>query len=92
MKKANKEKYFPNLGQTTEVIYSEKNQEQVKPELLKVEHVAKILGCSTRTVWRLADLGKMPSPVHIGRLVRWQYEVMKKWIASGCPEVRKIRV
>ena len=82
----------PNLGQMTNVIYGVADQEQIKPDLLKVGRVANMLGCSTRTVWRMADLGKMPAPVHIGRLVRWSHEVLKNWIASGCPEIRKMRV
>ena len=35
------------------------------PVLLDVQAVASICGCSTRTVYRLADAGKMPRPYKI---------------------------
>jgi excisionase family DNA binding protein len=57
--------------------------------LLDVKAVAALLNCSQRTVYRLADGGKMPAPLHLGALVRWQREVIAQWIKDGCPAVRK---
>ena len=35
--------------------------------LLNVREVARLCGCSPRTIYRLSDGGKMPRPVKIGR-------------------------
>lgn len=56
--------------------------------LLDVQAVAAILGCSCRHVYRLADGGKMPTPVHLGALVRWRRADIQAWIDGGCCPVR----
>src|SRR4051812_542599 len=55
--------------------------------LLDVRAVAQLLGCSTRHVYRLADDGRMPAPVRVGALVRWQRQTILEWVASGCKPV-----
>lgn len=60
-----------------------------KCALLTVQEVARLLGCSTRTVYRLADSGRMPKPVKLGALVRWPREIIERWIASGCPNQQR---
>lgn len=57
--------------------------------MLTVHDVARMLNCSARTVYRLADSGRMPRPVKLGALVRWPREVIERWIAQGCPKVTK---
>ncbi|MGD8451994.1 MAG: helix-turn-helix domain-containing protein [Phycisphaerae bacterium] len=57
----------------------------VTPELLDVHDVAAVLGCSTRSVCRLAGAGKLPSPVKLGRLSRWRRAELLTWLAEGCP-------
>ncbi len=57
-------------------------------KLLDVEAVADLLQCSTRTVYRLADGGKMPSPMKLGALVRWSKASIESWIAGGCKPIR----
>ena len=52
--------------------------------------IAELLGCSSRHVRRLADAGRMPRPVHIGRLVRWLRADVDQWLAAGCPRVRNV--
>ena len=59
--------------------------------LLDVRAVAKLLDCSSRHVYRLADAGKLPRPVKLGQLVRWRRAEMLGWIADGCPAVRSAR-
>ena len=61
----------------------------VSPQLLDVQAVATLLGCSPRTVYRLSDSGKMPSPVKLGALIRWNRAAVEEWIAAGCPSVRR---
>jgi excisionase family DNA binding protein len=56
-----------------------------QPAMLTVHHVARMLNCSARTVYRLTDAGRMPRPVKLGALVRWPRDVIERWIADGCP-------
>lgn len=60
-------------------------------QILDVQQVAVILQCSPRSVYRLADAGRMPSPCRLGSLVRWNPAVIEAWIAAGCPACRKGR-
>ena len=59
--------------------------------LLTVNDVAGLLACSSRTVYRLADAGRMPRPVKLGALVRWPRVAINEWIAAGCPSCRRAR-
>lgn len=56
-------------------------------QLIKVGEVAECLGVSVRTVYRLADAGKMPRPLKIGGCVRWDLAVLEAWIAEGAPDL-----
>lgn len=57
--------------------------------MLTVDDIAvTYLKCSKRTVCRLADSGRMPRPIKLGSLVRWQRAVIEQWISDGCPNVR----
>lgn len=56
--------------------------------LIDVDEVATMCGCSTRHVRRLADAGRMPAPVNLGALLRWNRAVIEAWIAAGCKPVR----
>jgi len=46
--------------------------------------------CSPRHIYRLADAGRMPSPIRLGSLVRWDLDEIDRWIAAGCPSCRKL--
>jgi excisionase family DNA binding protein len=70
----------------TESTISEDRQEAA---LLDVNAVAALLSCSTRHVYRLADAGRMPPPVKLGALVRWNRQSVTTWLAEGCPSCRK---
>jgi excisionase family DNA binding protein len=69
----------------TEALETEDRQHVA---LLDVQAVATLLSCSTRHVYRLADAGRMPPPVKLGALVRWQRCAVEAWISEGCPPVR----
>jgi len=56
---------------------------------LTVHDVAAMLKCATRTVYRLADTGRMPPPCRLGKLVRWKTEAINSWIEQGCPSCRR---
>lgn len=62
-----------------------------KPRLVDVEEIARLLGISSRHVYRLADSGRMPYPIKLGGAVRWDLDVISHWIDQGCPkqEVRR---
>ncbi|HCD32043.1 MAG TPA: hypothetical protein DER01_06510 [Phycisphaerales bacterium] len=63
--------------------------EMSRPVLLDVRQVAKMLNASSRTVYRLSDMGRMPQPVKLGALVRWRAVELRDWIDAGCPTCRK---
>ena len=53
--------------------------------LLEIEDVAEMLRCAPRTVRRLANSGRTPGPIKLGRLTRWRRREIENWIAAGCP-------
>jgi excisionase family DNA binding protein len=59
--------------------------ERASAELLDVKSVAALLDCSPRHVYRLADTGRMPSPLKLGHLARWNRKAIMGWIDAGCP-------
>ena len=58
--------------------------------MLDVQGVATLLDCSTRHVYRLSDMGRMPRPVKLGALVRWSRQSIQDWIAQGCPNCKNV--
>jgi excisionase family DNA binding protein len=56
--------------------------------LLNVTEFAAKVGASKRAIWLWKDAGKIPAPLHLGRLVRWRASDVEKWIADGCPSCR----
>lgn len=64
------------------------NDQLFQERMLDVQGVAELLACSTRHIYRLADSGRMPRPVRLGRLVRWRQRELEGWIEDGCPKVR----
>jgi excisionase family DNA binding protein len=59
------------------------------PALLDVTQVADLLNCSTRHVYRLSDGDRMPRPIKLGALVRWNKATIDAWLAEGCPSHRR---
>jgi excisionase family DNA binding protein len=56
--------------------------------LIDAREVARLLGCSLRTVFRLADGGHIPRGVKVGSLRRWDLRQIEDFIAGGCLPVR----
>lgn len=57
-----------------------------EPALIDLRQLARLLSVSTRTARRLATSGQVPGMVRIGtKLLRFQLEVVRSWIAAGCP-------
>lgn len=57
-----------------------------KPLLWTMKEAAKALGICDKTVWTMAKEGRMPPPIRFGTSVRWDPEVLREWIAKGCPQ------
>jgi len=56
--------------------------------LLSAQTLAKRLGVSVRTLWRLRSSGKLPQPVRLGGAVRWRAGEIHSWIQAGCPNAK----
>ena len=65
------------------------NAPPVESALLDVEQIAALLRCSTRHAYRLSDAGRMPRPLKLGALVRWNRTEVERWLNEGCPSCRK---
>ena len=60
--------------------------------MLTVDDLAAMLRCSSRSVYRLTDAGRLPRPVKLGGLVRWRREAVENWITRGCPRADREEV
>jgi excisionase family DNA binding protein len=54
--------------------------------LLSVTDLARVLGTSTRTIWRLLEQGKLPKPSRLGARTRWPAGEVREWIKAGMPD------
>jgi len=63
----------------------------LEPALLSEKEAGRMLGCSGRTIRRLADAGKAPRPLKLGHSTKWRRVDLEAWIAAGCPRVRIVR-
>lgn len=56
--------------------------------LMTLDEFAERLGCARRTARRMAENGYAPPPITLGpRLLRWDREIVERWISDGCPRV-----
>jgi predicted DNA-binding transcriptional regulator AlpA len=62
---------------------------EVPPLLLDAAGAAKLVSVSTRHWLRLADRGKAPAGIHLGRRRLWSREEIETWIRNGCPVLRR---
>ncbi len=60
--------------------------------LLSVGEVARVLDVSPRTIWQWRDSGRLPAPVRLGKLVKWDIDAIDAWVDDGCPDLSKRRV
>ncbi|QVL33220.1 helix-turn-helix domain-containing protein [Telmatocola sphagniphila] len=58
------------------------------PAMVDVKGVAEILKCHWRHVLLMANTGKMPKGIHIGRMRRWRVSEIHNWIERGCKPVQ----
>jgi len=59
--------------------------------LIDAKEAGRVLGCSWRTVLRLADAGKIPFGVKLGALRRWDAAELDAFIANGCKPPKSAR-
>ncbi len=71
--------------QNGESMNSMKEREDDKPLLISVVQVAKLVGVSTRTIWRLVSEGKFLAPIRIGGRTLWIREEVIRWVSQRCP-------
>ena len=57
--------------------------------LIDVKLVAQKYNCNKRSVFRLADAGKIPFGVKLGSLRRWDLSEIDAHIANGCKPIRQ---
>lgn len=57
--------------------------------LIDAREAGRMLGCSWRTVYRLADAGKIPFGLKLGALRRWDQAELNSFIAGGCKPLRQ---
>lgn len=60
-------------------------------KLIDAKETARLLGCSWRTVLRLADSGRIPWGIKLGALRRWDASELDQFIADGCKPIRNPR-
>lgn len=48
--------------------------------LLSAEEVGRLLGISTRTVWRMLSADEIPTPIKVGALTKWRREEIQAMI------------
>jgi predicted DNA-binding transcriptional regulator AlpA len=60
---------------------------QEKPAvLMDAFDLAARLQISHHSVHRLKENQKLPKEIRLGGCVRWDPEVIERWIAAGCPD------
>jgi excisionase family DNA binding protein len=64
---------------------------QLPRRLLNAKETAELLGCSWRTVLRLADRGAIPPGYKLGALRRWDAAELDAFIANGCKTPKPAR-
>ena len=66
-------------------LQSPASDDGLEPLLLTIKQVARLLGVCRATACRLNSDGRLPRPIRFGRAVRWDFSVLKDWIAAGAP-------
>ena len=64
------------------------NSVEPSHRLVTAKEAARKLGCSWRTIYRLADRGVIPAGIKLGSLRRWDATELDAFIANGCKPLR----
>ena len=68
--------------------HPDEHEENNSRIVISAKELAQRLGISLRHMRRLQAAGKAPSPVRLGRCVRWPVAEIEAWIAAGAPHRR----
>jgi predicted DNA-binding transcriptional regulator AlpA len=75
-------------------LNSPKNPPQTPPEFVGAAYLAKhVLGCSTKSIERMARDGRIPPPVKLGGLRRWPLAGVREAITAAAhanPQASKL--
>ena len=55
------------------------------PKLLNASALARCLSVSVRQAHRMNRAGLVPTPLRIGRCVRWRSDEISRWLQCGAP-------
>jgi predicted DNA-binding transcriptional regulator AlpA len=58
-------------------------EQQDPAPTLDVKEVARLLGCTERTIWRHEGKGLIPEARRIGGVVRWDRDELEIWLANA---------
>ena len=61
-------------------------EQQNPAPTLDVKEVARLLGCTERTIWRHEGKGLIPEARRIGGVVRWDRDELENWLANASRE------
>jgi excisionase family DNA binding protein len=64
------------------------SSDAVPRRLINAKEAGRLLGCSWRTVLRLADRGMIPRGIKLGSLRRWDVTEIEAFISNGCKPVK----
>jgi len=56
---------------------------EIEPLLVSIAEVARLLGCSIRTVALLNNTGRIPRPVGLTRRLQWSLRELREWDRAG---------
>ena len=57
-------------------------EQQDPAPTLDVQEIARLLGCTERTIWRHEGKGLIPEARRIGGVVRWDRAEIEEWLAA----------
>lgn len=93
-----------NTPSVLEPVGSAANGKQVEPTessssggvengslLLKVNELARLLGISERSIWRLQSKGHLPPSIRLAGSIRWRRGEVEAWVDAGCPMAENSR-
>ena len=60
-----------------------------RPQARRRKRRCRKAGLRPRHIYSIADAGRMPAPVRLASLVRWDLDEIDRWIAAGCPSLPK---
>ncbi len=67
---------------------AEASPPQPEAATFSVQQLAKRLGVSVRTIHRMKDSGEIPTPIRLGRLLKWPIKLIDAWLDEQAANAR----